>query len=115
MVGECGQALASCQVPQPDGRVVAGSDDLRVRRLGENTGDCVSVSSESVDIDLGPHVPDPGTAVPATGDQHVQRGVECQVVHSRQMPVVVPDHLVVLKVPALNLDKIGSDQVQEEM
>ena len=60
--------------------------------------DCVSTletvlvcPERVVDVDLGPHVPNPGTGVPATGNQHVQSRVEGKVVHGGQVPVVVPD------------------------
>ena len=112
VVGECGQCPASSQVPQSDGGVVGCCDDLGISGLCEDTSHCVGVPSQGVDVDLGPHVPDPGHRVPAAGDQDIQGGMEREVIDSAEMTVVVTDHLVILQIPALDLSVLpGREEV----
>ena len=53
---------------------------------------------------LAPHVPHPSGGVPATTDEHIECRVKSQIINGAKMSVVVPDHLVVLKIPALHLN-----------
>ena len=89
-----------------------GRDDLGVGGLADDGADGVGVAGQGVDVDLAPHVPDPGGGVPAARHEHVQRGVEGQVIDGREVAVVVPDHLVVLKVPAFHLEEQGLEMAE---
>ena len=90
-------------VPQLDRLVRGPRDDLRVGRLAEERADRVCVAREAGGLDPAPHVPDARGAVPAPGHQHVEGRVQPEAEHAAQVAVVVPDHLVGLEVPALDL------------
>merc|ERR1719186_1400047 len=103
VVSESRHALPGSKVPQTDCRVITGGDHLRVGALALDGADRVGVSRQSVDVDLGPHVPDSGRGVAATRHENVQSGVKGQVIHGGQVAVVVTHYFVVLQVPALHL------------
>ena len=63
---------------------------------------------------LAPHVPHPGGGVPATTDEHIECRVESQIINGAKMSVVVPDHLVVLKIPALNLNGKNESELNKD-
>ena len=83
---------------------------LRICGLSQDAGDGVGVTTERVDVHLGPHVPHPRRRVPAATEQDVQCGVERQVVDSAKVAVVVADDLVVLQVPALDLPVLAAGE-----
>lgn len=58
---------------------------------------------ERVDLLLGAHVPHPGNAVPPSRNQNIQRRVQAEAEHPRQVTVIVPHDAVVLQVPAHHL------------
>ena len=103
MVGERAHGLAGGQIPQPDGGVVAAGEDLGVGGLAGDRAHRGGVASQCVDADLGTHIPDTGGGVAAAGHEDVDGRVERQRVDRGQVAVIMPDHLVVLEVPALNL------------
>ncbi len=60
------------------------------------------VARHDVDVAARAHVPDPHGAVPAAGDEHVERRVQRQCVHAAQMAVVMTDDSIRLEIPAFH-------------
>lgn len=102
VVGEDAHGLAGGEVPEADGGVEGGGDDLGVGLLALEVGDGRGVAREDVDVAAGAHVPDAGDAVAAAGDEDVEGGVDVEGVDAAQVAVVVADDLVGLEVPALD-------------
>ena len=94
--------LAGREVVHADCGVQAAGDDLGVGGLGQDGADGAAVAAEHVDVAARAHVPDAHDAVAPARAQDVEGRVQAQRVHARQVPVVVPDHLVRLEVPALD-------------
>lgn len=93
VVGERAQRLAGRQVPQAHGGVVRTRDDLRLGGLARQGRHRVRVARQGVYVGLAAGVPHPGRGVAARRHQHVDGGVQRQRVHSRQVAVVVTNHL----------------------
>ena len=55
-----------------------------------------------MDCCFSPHIPDSCSAVSSSSNQKVKPGMESQGIHSRQMAMVLPHHLILLKIPALD-------------
>lgn len=91
------------QVPQLHGLVRRARHHLRIRRLGEKRAHGVLVAREARGLHPAPHVPDPGRAIPAPGDQDVERRVQAHAEDPAQVSVVVANHFVRFQVPAFDL------------
>lgn len=102
VVGQHAHRFPGGKVPQTDGAVETRSKDLRVGFLALDRGDGALVAAQDVDVGARAHVPDAGDAVAAAGHEHVERRVQCERVHARQMAMIVTDDLVGLQIPALD-------------
>ncbi|GIX61556.1 non-specific serine/threonine protein kinase [Babesia caballi] len=102
VVGQRRQRPAGGQVPQPHRLVLRAGDHLRLRPLRRQAHDGARVAREHVHGLLGADVPHPHHGVAAAAEEHVQPRVQRQRVDPREVPVVAPDHLVLLNVPALD-------------
>lgn len=74
-------------------RSAAQQAHLWVCRLRQHAGDGVGVAAECKHLQLGAHVPHATGGVAAARHDEVQRGVQRDAVHARQVAVVVADHL----------------------
>mmetsp|Transcript_95751 Transcript_95751/g.214497 ORF Transcript_95751/g.214497 Transcript_95751/m.214497 type:complete len:375 (-) Transcript_95751:84-1208(-) len=101
------RALAGGQVPESDRAVHRAADELRLCRLRGQGAGGAGVAREDEDTRLGSHVPDAHGRVPAPSRQDVQRRVQGYGVDATEVAVVVPDHHVLLQVPALDLAVLG--------
>lgn len=102
VVGENGRGLTRHQVPRPHRRVGAARHHLRLARLRRHAVHSAAVAAQHHHLRLGADVPHAADAVTAAREDHVQRGVRGDAVHTAQVPMVGTDHLVVFQVPALH-------------
>lgn len=108
VIGQRAHAFTGGQVPQANRRVVASGDDLRVGGLADHAGHRVGVSSQGVNVGLGAHVPDASGGVTTRRHEDIDRGVQGHRVDRRQVAVIMPNDLVVLQIPALDLSILAA-------
>lgn len=102
VMSEHAHGLAGGEIPEADGGVEGGGDDLRVGFLTFEVRDGSLMAGENVDIASGAHVPDAGDAIAAACDEYVEGGVEGEGVDAAEVAVVVADHFVGFEIPALD-------------
>ena len=72
VMGEHGGGFACGEVPEADGAVEGGGEDLRVGFLALDAGDGALVAGEHVDVGASAHVPHSCDAVTASCDEDVE-------------------------------------------
>lgn len=102
VVRQGGKAFAGGQVPQFDGGVVRARGDLGVRWGGEYGRNGMLVPRQDVHGCFGAHVPHTRDRVAARRDENVQRRVQGQAVHARQVSVVMSNDLIRFQIPAFD-------------
>ena len=93
---------------------------LRFCCLAFDRHDCVLVAREHVDRVARSHIPHSGHTIASTGDENVNRGVQCNAVDSRKVAVVVTHHLFVccrynkLGKPSIHPTKKSMNQIRSD-
>ena len=103
VMGEHAHGFSRREVPEADGGVEGGGDDLGfATRLAGEVRDRLFVSAEDVHVASGSHVPYPCHAVSAAGHEDVEGRVQGEGVDAGEVAVVVADHFVGFEVPAFD-------------
>mmetsp|Transcript_20831 Transcript_20831/g.42466 ORF Transcript_20831/g.42466 Transcript_20831/m.42466 type:complete len:327 (-) Transcript_20831:259-1239(-) len=90
------------QIPQFDGRIIRSRNNLRICPFRQNRTDRIVMSRQTVNLMLRPHIPNPRHGIPPAGDQQIQRRMEFQRKHPRQMSVIMSNDLIGLQIPTLD-------------
>jgi hypothetical protein len=103
VVGQRLDGLPHADVPQPDLMVVGAGNHLWLEFLAGDSLNNPLVPTEAVDLGLGSDVPDTDRGVAAARDQEIKGGMLRKTVNPTQMPMISPDDLILLQIPAENL------------
>ena len=102
VVGQDRGGFARQQVPRSHGGISAARHHLRLSCLRRHAVDGTAMTAQHHGFRLRSDVPHATDAVSASRENEVQSGVRGNAVHATEMPVVRPDYLVALQVPALH-------------
>lgn len=94
MICEGFDAFSHSDVPHFYEGVVASCDNIRLKLLSKYWTYSVSMSHKRMYLPSYPDIPNSGGTIPTSSHQDTQTLMDLQTVHTTQMSMVAPDHLV---------------------